>query len=586
MEQNTERDAPKPDRRPKAVSRHHRGKLGPASDGIRGVFQHALLVAETTAMVSRQTGITDTHTIDTMMYHMVKSDRVKADVTQAAIKTGVAAMKAARTIGKDTEPEFKVPTIKLNNKCWRLNKVAGGYVATANVGSRKHPMCIAINVPASVARRVLECRLGELTITPEKYVITYTKAVEPMPERDPALGDTYTVSELASGVDRIAGPVRNVLGTDINTTNVTVASGNNTFRIDTSDEVEKVIAAKTRQVEATKRDHAKWEAKRGRPITHAKEEARKDAQRVERGGSKKYNKLKRDSRGVERRRDEKKDEITKLEKDTLAEPRKAWRKEIRDVKGDPEKQEAIKAERKAVTKEFKAETRLLKKDVDKECKQELGRLKREMKRCVAPQNQKSDDDDASSLQKQAENNTKMRGAARASRNLENTLHLVSLFIVSYAAATGSIIALEDLRNMASGWIRENKKFGRGMRRRLYSAAMLKLSDMIYYKARWAGVWVVYMNPRDTSKLCAACRYALEGRDYHLRYCRRCDVCVDRDVNAPHNVRRTTAAALFGPVVRAHPDEAVRSPVKKLCYGDLRNDGVSITADGETVWIGR
>ena len=585
MEQNIGRDGPKPDRRPKAVSRFHRGKLGPASKGIKGVFQHVLLVAETAAMVSRQTGITDTHTIDTMMYHMVKSDRVKADATQAAIKTGVAAMKAARTIGKDTEPEFKVPTIKLNNKCWRLNRVADGYVATANIGSGKHPVCMAINVPASVARRVLECRLGELTITPEKYVISYTKAVEPMPERDPSLGDTYTVSELASGVDRVAGPPRNVLGTDINATNTTTTSGSTTFWIDTSSEVEEVVNAKTRQVEAAKRDHARWEAKKGRPITRAKEEAREGAQRVRRGGPKKHNKLKRDSRGVERRRDEKKGEITKLEKEALAEPRKAWRKGIRDAKGNPEKQEAIKAERKAVTKELKAETRRLKKDADYKCRQELGRLKREMKRCIAPQNQKSDDG-ASPLQKQAQNNAKMRGAARASRNLENTLHLVSLFIVSWAAATGSVIALEDLRNMASGWMRENKRFGRGMRRRLYSAAMLKLSDMIHYKARWAGVWAIYMNPRNTSKLCAACRYALEGRDYHLRYCRRCNVCVDRDVNAPHNVRRTTAAALFGPAVRARPDEAVRSPVKKLCYGDLRNDGMSIMADGKIVWVGR
>ena len=61
--------APKMDKRSKTVLRLHHGRLGPASSSIDGVFRYVRHVAETAAMVSRNTGITDTHTIDTMIYH-------------------------------------------------------------------------------------------------------------------------------------------------------------------------------------------------------------------------------------------------------------------------------------------------------------------------------------------------------------------------------------------------------------------------------------------------------------------------------------------------------------------------------------
>ena len=107
----------KPERIPKGVSRLHHGNLGPAAADIGKVFKHVRYVAEVAAMVSRQTGITDTHTIDTMIYRHVRDPAILADVTQAAISDGLAAMKAARTMGKDNvEPEFKTGAIKLNNR--------------------------------------------------------------------------------------------------------------------------------------------------------------------------------------------------------------------------------------------------------------------------------------------------------------------------------------------------------------------------------------------------------------------------------------------------------------------------------------
>ncbi|MCE2508525.1 MAG: transposase [Nitrosopumilaceae archaeon] len=122
-----------------------------------------------------------------------------------------------------------------------------------------------------------------------------------------------------------------------------------------------------------------------------------------------------------------------------------------------------------------------------------------------------------------------------------------------------------------------------MRRKLYSFAMLVLSDMIMYNARWANVEALWMNPYHTSELCAICRCVLEGRDYHFRYCRRCNVRVDRDVNASDNVRLTTAAARYGPEVRALPDEAGRFADLTVCPADLMTDGMTILVDGKVVW---
>ena len=61
-----------------------------------------------------------------------------------------------------SEPEFDRPVVKLNNQSWRLNCIAEGYIAKANIGSRESPLHIMINAPRSVAKRVEGYELGEL----------------------------------------------------------------------------------------------------------------------------------------------------------------------------------------------------------------------------------------------------------------------------------------------------------------------------------------------------------------------------------------------------------------------------------------
>ena len=91
----------------------------------------------------------------------------------------------------------------------------------------------------------------------------------------------------------------------------------------------------------------------------------------------------------------------------------------------------------------------------------------------------------------------------------------------------------------------------GLRRKLYSAAILKMSDTIWDAARLCGVEAVHMNLHHTSKKCTECRKTLSG-DYHRRTCRHCKCSVDRDVNSGEQAPRQYTARRFG-LAWAKPD---------------------------------
>ena len=129
-----------------------------------------------------------------------------------------------------------------------------------------------------------------------------------------------------------------------------------------------------------KKDHTEWEKKRGRPVSHDKEHYKEARNRTIHGGPRKHRKLKRCWKAAGRRRDAEKETITTQEREALAGPRKAWRGQIREAKGDVERQSEIKAERDRVTKAAKANTRKLKKEAASNCKSERARIDRVSKR--------------------------------------------------------------------------------------------------------------------------------------------------------------------------------------------------------------
>jgi IS605 OrfB family transposase len=85
------------------------------------------------------------------------------------------------------------------------------------------------------------------------------------------------------------------------------------------------------------------------------------------------------------------------------------------------------------------------------------------------------------------------------RFARHTNHCISKKIVAAAKGTGRGIALEDL----SG-IRDRVTARRAQRATLHSWSFAQLAQFIRYKAEAAGIPVVLVDPRNTSRTCPAC----------------------------------------------------------------------------------
>jgi len=92
-----------------------------------------------------------------------------------------------------------------------------------------------------------------------------------------------------------------------------------------------------------------------------------------------------------------------------------------------------------------------------------------------------------------------RLSGRERRFAADTNHVISKRIVQTAKDTGRGIALENLTH-----IRERVTARRGQRAILHSWAFFQLRAFIEYKAKRAGVPVVAVDPRNTSRACPSC----------------------------------------------------------------------------------
>jgi len=112
-------------------------------------------------------------------------------------------------------------------------------------------------------------------------------------------------------------------------------------------------------------------------------------------------------------------------------------------------------------------------------------------------------------------------------------HQISKRIVRMAEGTGRGIALENL----SG-IRDRITAPKPRRRTLHGWSFADLRGKIAYKARLAGVRVVAVDPRNTSRQCACCGHvAKENRRSQSEFlCIRCGFVANADYNAAVNIR--------------------------------------------------
>lgn len=141
-----------------------------------------------------------------------------------------------------------------------------------------------------------------------------------------------------------------------------------------------------------------------------------------------------------------------------------------------------------------------------------------------------------------------RLAGREARFRRHENHVISKAIVATAKGTDRGIGLEDLTH-----IRDRITVKAKQRAKHRGWAFSQLRSFIEYKGRLAGVPVVIVDPRDTSRTCSACGHCDSGnrRKQAEFVCLACGHSMDADHNAALNLR----VRAWG-VYRPPPDLAV------------------------------
>ena len=346
-----------------------------------------------------------------------------------------------------------------------------------------------------------------------------------------------------------------LLAADINGWGAMVSDGHTTAGFDLSKRVNAVEVARKSEKPIDKwntmKDDMRYERRHGHKKTNDNVESKRKEKKKKHGGDRRHAKLGHKLRNLKKKRDA---ELKDLRRQHAAELR-AIRKSHTGTESDLKRLiEPVKAwhglERAAIKEKYAKRER---------------ELKAERARCVLSR----------SYKQRVDNQERQERAAKASRALEHVMHASACMIVAWALANDATIVLEDLRGMSRGWTKFNKR----TRSRLYISAMMKFQDLIYEKARWHGVEVLYMHPRNTSALCSACGNKLAG-SYTYRNCGHCHIRVDRDVNAVLNMLRTAAAARYGRPVRPTLDEARSLPDVMLGPGEVVREGGALRVYGE------
>jgi IS605 OrfB family transposase len=143
-----------------------------------------------------------------------------------------------------------------------------------------------------------------------------------------------------------------------------------------------------------------------------------------------------------------------------------------------------------------------------------------------------------------------RVAGKEARFRRHENHCISKAIVATARDTARGIAVEDL-----GGIRERLPvWGRDARNRLSGWSFARLVGFLSYKAALAGVPLVTVDPRNTSRTCSACGHCCrDNRKSQAGFlCVSCGMGMNADRNAALNLRalaaRKTATGLAGDTI--------------------------------------
>ncbi|MFW6694242.1 RNA-guided endonuclease InsQ/TnpB family protein [Streptomyces sp. MAR4 CNX-425] len=132
-----------------------------------------------------------------------------------------------------------------------------------------------------------------------------------------------------------------------------------------------------------------------------------------------------------------------------------------------------------------------------------------------------------------------RNRRREARYATQRNHIIAKKLVHTAERTSRAIVLEDL-----GGIRQRVTAKKDQRARLHSWAFAQLGAFVEYKARRAGVAVVHVDPRNTSRQCSECWHTHRtNRVTQARFaCRSCGIVMHADHNGSRNIAHRGEAA--------------------------------------------
>jgi putative transposase len=135
-------------------------------------------------------------------------------------------------------------------------------------------------------------------------------------------------------------------------------------------------------------------------------------------------------------------------------------------------------------------------------------------------------------------------SGRESRFATHTNHVISKQIVENARRTKHAIVLEDLKD-----IRLRIRARRSQRAVLHSWAFSQLGTFLTYKAQLAGVPVIFVDPRNSSRECSQCGHIDKANrpSQSVFSCRQCHFSANADFNA--------ARILSGRGARKPPERA-------------------------------
>ena len=141
------------------------------------------------------------------------------------------------------------------------------------------------------------------------------------------------------------------------------------------------------------------------------------------------------------------------------------------------------------------------------------------------------------------------------RNRVNQIiHNVSKRVVKKAKNEKLGIVMENIKGIRKLYRKGNGQ-GSKYRGRMNSWSYYELQRQIEYKAKWEGIPVQYVDARGTSSRCSICGCKTYPNEHRLLYCPKCNISVDRDVNAAKNIL-ARGGLRFGPDGR--PVEAMVS----------------------------